>query len=312
MNRTYSETLGDLAHADPRIVVLTAENRAHLRGIPDSLPERFIDVGIAEQTLVGMSAGLAARGRRPVAHGLAAFLTMRAFEFIRTDVGIPALPVTLVGYIPGVLSEANGPTHQALEDLALMGGIPHLNVFCPADREDLIAGIRQIVASGEPWYVRYNDRTPGLDHRPQIDMTRAEVLERGIDVTILCAGSLLAEAVEASSRLADGGRSVGLVNVRVLTPLDEETLLESASSSRLLVTVEDHFLTGGLYSRVAELLVRRGRRATVFPIGFASRWFAPALLADVLEAERLNGEHIARRVEERLRDLEQEDNNHAQ
>src|SRR6202012_652928 len=97
---------------------------------------RFIDVGIAEQTLVGAAAGLALRGRIPVAHALAAFLTMRAFEFIRTDVGIARLPVKLVGGAAGILSEANGPTHQAIEDVALMRTIPHMLVFCPADTSE--------------------------------------------------------------------------------------------------------------------------------------------------------------------------------
>src|SRR5262245_13462283 len=117
MSAKYADALYDLARADERIVVMTAENRAPIRSLPSLLGERFIDTGITEQTMVGMAAGLALRGRIPVIHALAAFLTMRAFEFIRTDVGIANLPVKIVGTVPGVLSEANGPTHQALEDI---------------------------------------------------------------------------------------------------------------------------------------------------------------------------------------------------
>src|SRR5262249_43090646 len=109
----YQDLLLSLANDDSAVVVLTAENRAHLGALPQMLGPRFIDVGICEQTLVGASAGLALRGRVPIAHALASFLTMRAFEFIRTDVGIPGLPVILVGFVPGFLSTANGPTHQA-------------------------------------------------------------------------------------------------------------------------------------------------------------------------------------------------------
>ena len=102
--------------------------------------------------MVGAAAGLALRGRMPVVHALATFLTMRAFEFIRTDVGIPGLPVKLVGFVPGVLSEANGPTHQAIEDVALMRAIPGMQVFCPADVAELRARrCRRIVASPAPW-----------------------------------------------------------------------------------------------------------------------------------------------------------------
>src|SRR5262245_27639495 len=118
---------------------MTAENRAPLQGLPEALGPRFLDVGICEQTLVGAAAGLALRGRRPVVHALATFLTMRAFEFIRTDVGLPRLPVVLVGYVPGFLSEANGPTHQALEDLALMRVIPGMQVICPTDEAEPVA-----------------------------------------------------------------------------------------------------------------------------------------------------------------------------
>src|ERR1700742_1757694 len=160
---TYEEFLKERARRDEALVVMTAENRAVIRNLPAALGPRFIDVGICEQTMIGAAAGLALRGRTPVAHALATFLTMRAFEFIRTDVGIPGLPVTLVGGVPGILSEANGPTHQALEDIALMRGIPGMRVFCPADRDDLVAGLEVIVNDPAPWYIRHCDRLPADD-----------------------------------------------------------------------------------------------------------------------------------------------------
>src|SRR5436305_13855158 len=126
---TYEELLEEIAAEDERLVVMTAENRAAIRNLPSKLGNRFIDVGICEQTMVGAAAGLALRGRTPVAHALATFITLRAFEFIRSDVGIGNLPVKLVGGVPGFLSDANGPTHQAVEDIALMRGIPNMQVF---------------------------------------------------------------------------------------------------------------------------------------------------------------------------------------
>src|SRR5262245_26830023 len=162
----YEEILLQLAAGDDRVVVLTAENRAAIRTVPAVLGSRFIDTGITEQTLVGMAAGLALRGRIPVVHALATFLTMRAFEFIRTDVGIPGLPVKLVGYVPGILSEANGPTHQALEDVALMRGVPNMRVFTPADVSELVLALPAIIHDPQPWYVRYVDTTPVIAHAP--------------------------------------------------------------------------------------------------------------------------------------------------
>src|SRR5438105_3818180 len=153
--KLYEETLLELALADERIVVMTAENRAAIRSLPAKLGARFVDVGIAEQTMIGAAAGLALRGRIPVVHALATFLTLRAFEFVRTDVGIARLPVKLVGGVPGFLSDGNGPTHQAIEDIALMRGIPGMEVVCPTDEEELVAAVPLVVARPGPCYVRF-------------------------------------------------------------------------------------------------------------------------------------------------------------
>ena len=201
---TYAAALGSLAAADERLVVLTAENRAPLGALETALGERFIDVGIAEQTMVGAAAGLAIRGRIPVAHALAAFLTMRPFEFIRTDVGLPDLPVKLVGFVPGVLSEANGPTHQALEDVALMRGIPNMGIFCPSDEEDLVLGLGEVLWSDRPFYVRLNQRAPFRSHA-RFELGKAELLGIGSEVGILAYGTLVREAAEAAKTVGKAG-----------------------------------------------------------------------------------------------------------
>jgi transketolase len=141
---SYEELLTEIALSDERFIVMTAENRALVRNIPAKLGTRFIDTGITEQTMIGAAAGLALRGRIPVVHALASFLTMRAFEFVRTDAGIPNLPLKLSSFIPGFLSDGNGPTHQAVEDIALMRGIPNMTVFAPADEDDLVKMLPQI------------------------------------------------------------------------------------------------------------------------------------------------------------------------
>src|SRR5262245_43941579 len=176
---TYEQALLETAQRDERVVVLTAENRAAIRSLPSLLGPRFVDVGICEQTMLGVASGLALRGRIPVVHALAAFLTMRAFEFIRTDVGIAKLPVKLVGYVPGLLSEANGPTHQAIEDVALMRGIPHMQVFCPSDGRELTAALPSILEDRSPWYVRYTAAPASVPHRQPFVPGRAEVLSPG-------------------------------------------------------------------------------------------------------------------------------------
>jgi transketolase len=300
---TYADTLLHAALADERFVVLTAENRAAIRKLPDALGPRFIDVGIAEQAMVGMAAGLALRGRVPVCHALAAFLTMRAFEFIRTDVGLPGLPVKLVGGVPGVLSEANGPTHQALEDVALMRGIPGMQVFCPADEADLAIGLPHFLASPRPVYIRHNGLLPAVEHDPTFAIGRAELVCEGDDVAILAYGPLFAQAVDTAQRLQAAGHSVRLLNLRTVQPIDEEAIVAAALETRLLVTVEDHFLTGGLYTIVAEILLRNQLLAPVLPIALPDCWFRPSLMPDLLAHEGLTGAHIAAAIQARLRSV---------
>src|ERR1700761_9046412 len=210
---TYEQLLIETALKDERMVVMTAENRALVRNAGKALGKRFIDTGITEQTMIGMAAGLALRGRIPVVHALAPFLTMRAFEFIRTDVGIAHLPVKLSGYIPGFLSDGNGPTHQSIEDVSIMRGIPGMEVYCPADEDDLVRSLPAIWASDAPAYVRINHKQGSYTHRP-FERGRAEIITEGSDITILVYGFLFENCLKAQRLLQQEGLSVGLINMR--------------------------------------------------------------------------------------------------
>jgi transketolase len=293
---SYETALLEAARRDDRLLVLTAENRAAIRGVPAALGERFIDFGICEQTMVGAAAGLALRGRIPVVHALATFLTMRAFEFIRTDVGIAGLPVKLVGGVPGFLSEANGPTHQAIEDIALMRGIPGMQVICPADEEELVAGLPAVLASGKPAYIRHVAGPARVAHNQPFELGRAERLTEGHHLTLVTYGFLVPEVVAAAQQLANRGIAARTLNLRTLVPVDQAALLEAARETGAIVTIEDHFVTGGLFSIAAELFVRHGVATPVIPIALEDRWFRPALIADVLRVEGFTGRQLAARV----------------
>jgi transketolase len=297
---TYAGVLERIAKADERVVVLTAENRAAIRNLPSVLGPRFIDVGIAEQTMVAAAAGLALRGRVPVCHSLATFLTLRAFEFVRTDVGISGLPVKLVGGVPGVLSDGNGPTHQAIEDISLMRGIPGMQVFSPADEHELIEMMPAVVASSAPAYVRYNASPAAVAHTAPFEIGRAETFGDGRDVTLLTYGFLLREVEKARAQLSSQGVGVRLLNMRSLKPVDRESIVSAARETRLLVTIEDHFQTGGLYTIVAETLLEHTISCPTLAIAFAERWFKPGRLDEVLEHEGLTGSQIAAKVRARL------------
>lgn len=293
---TYEEKLLDLAHLNSNIVVMTAENRAAIRNLPKTLGERFIDVGIAEQTLVGAAAGLALRGRIPVAHALATFLTMRAFEFIRTDIGIANLPVKLVGFVPGFLSEANGPTHQAVEDISLMRGIPNMKIFSPADIDELVEGLPHVIADASPWYIRYNAVPPVVKHYNGFTVGTAEVLSDGMDVALITYGFMTREVWRAKEILEIKGYSVRYINLRTVKPVDEYEILSAAKECSLIVTVEDHLKSGGLYSIVGEIFLKHAVMAPVLPIALNSCWFKPAPLYEILSYEGFSGEQIASKI----------------
>jgi len=292
---TYEELLIKMALEDERIIVMTAENRALVRNAPKALGARFIDTGITEQTMVGMAAGLALRGRVPIVHALAPFLTMRAYEFIRTDVGIAHLPVKLSGYIPGFLSDGNGPTHQSIEDVSIMRGIPGMEVYCPADEDDLVKMLPAIWTSPAPAYTRINHKKGSYSHAAY-QPGKAEVVAEGSDVTLLVYGFLFENALQTKELLEKEGLSVGLINMRSLKPVDEGSIVRAAAGSRHLVTIEDHLLTGGLYSIVAEVLLRRRMTAAVTPLSLGERWFRPGLLGQVLETEGFTPGKMATKI----------------
>ena len=292
----YEDKLKEITLADKKFVIMTAENRAAIRNIPDVLAEQFIDTGINEQTLIGSAAGLALRGRSPLVHALAAFLTMRAFEFIRTDIGYPCLPVKLIGSIPGLLSEANGPTYQAIEDIGLMRLIPNMHIFCPADKEDLLIGLGKVFNSPAPTYIRFVQSDAHYEHQKDFDIGKAELISTGKDISILTYGFLFSQALKAKNLLEKDGLSIGLINLRMLKPIDEELILKSVSESKTIVTLEDHFLNSGLYSIISEILVRNQILKPVLPLGFNEQWFKPGFMNEILDNEGLSAAKIADKI----------------
>ena len=305
----YEELLKNTALNDERFIVMTAENRALVKNLPAFLGNRFIDTGITEQTMIGAAAGLALRGRTPVVHALSAFLSMRAFEFIRTDVGIANLPVKLSSFIPGFLSDGNGPTHQALEDVSIMRGIPNMQVFAPADEHDLVNMLPQIWDSPHPSYVRICTKFSNYQHNTNFEIGKAEVVLEGTDIMILVYGFMFEQAMITAEMLQNQGHSVGLINMRSLKPVDEQAILKAAFDAKLIVTIEDHFLTGGLYSIVAETLLKNKITADVLPIALEERWFKPARINEVLEYEGFTGEKMMNKILSYVEQIPQDDLN---
>ncbi|MEI7907130.1 MAG: transketolase C-terminal domain-containing protein, partial [Bacteroidota bacterium] len=229
---------------------------------------------------------------------------LRAFEFIRTDIGIGNLPVKLVGGVPGFLSEANGPTHQAIEDVSIMRGIPNMKIFCPADHEELVSALPLIIQDRSPWYIRYTTLQPVVKHYDSFTFGKAEILDDGMDVALLTYGFMTMESWKAKKILEKRGISVRFINLRTLKPIDEGAVIHAAKECSLIVTIEDHFLIGGLFSIVGELFLKHNMMANVLPIALDNQWFKPALLHDVLSYEGFTGEQIAAKIMVRLQQTE--------
>lgn len=295
----YEEKLIELAHKNESIIILTAENRASIRNLPKVIPNKFIDTGINEQSLVGISSGLALRGRTPIVHALAAFLTMRSYEFIRTDIGYPNLNVKLVGNFAGLLSEGNGPTHQAIEDIALMRCIPNMNIFCPADMDDMIKGLSTIINYNRPFYIRYNDLQTIVDHE-EFALGKAEVFGDGNEIGIIVYGTLFNESFKAKEILEAEGYSVRLVNLRTIKPIDEYEILNTVNNCKTIISIEDHYQIGGLYSIISEILVKEKLISDYLAINLQNKFFKPAKLNNILNYEGFSAIQIANRIKEHL------------
>ncbi len=248
---SYGEALAALAAARQEIVLMAAQGRMPLADVDDSLGARVIDVG-SEDALVSAAAGLALRGRMPIVHASSEVLAQHAFE-LAAWIGARRLPVTLVGF-PPVTSAPFGPT---FEDLVLMRAVPGLQVFCPADRDELHEALPVIVASGRPSYVRYTAAAPSIAHVERFAIGRAEIVASEDGVSILSCGSALGEAESARRRLSERGVPVRLVNLRSLEPLDEAALVDAARPAELVVTLDGgRAVRGGLYTLLAEVCLK--------------------------------------------------------
>lgn len=298
----YEQFLLEYIPNHPEFIVLTAENRAAIRNLPNVIPNNFIDTGITEQSLIGISAGLALRGRRPIAHALAAFLTMRAFEFIRTDLGYGNLPVKIVGSFAGFLSEANGPTHQAIEDIGLMRMIPNMQVFAPADENDLVMMLPKILSTNSPAYIRYNN-LPNVINHSEFDIGVAEIIGDGNEVALLTYGAMFNETLKVKEYLESTGVATTLVNLRSLKPIDSGIIVDLSKKTKLIVTVEDHFISSGVYSIVSQILFENKLIKDVLPIGLNERWFKPLMFDEIKKYEKFDYISISERIIKELEDL---------
>ena len=252
----WSATLIALAAADPRVVAVVNDSvgSSKLGGFQKQFPERLVNVGIAEQTMVAVGAGLANGGKVPFVSAAAPFLTGRALEQIKADAAYSNVNVKLVGQSSGVAYGELGPTHHSIEDLAWLRVLKNLAILVPADPAETEAAIRWAHAHEGPVFVRVSRMpVPDLGGPAAYEPGRAVTLREGGDVAILSLGTTVHLAVSAAERLAAEGIGARVVNMRTLAPLDEVAVLDAARTGAL-VTVEEAHVAGGLGGAVAELV----------------------------------------------------------
>jgi transketolase len=259
--KPYGHALVDLARDRTEILCLTGDltRQTEIDLFQEQFPERFIHAGMAEANMISMAGALARRGFLPFVHTFGVFATRRPLDQIVNSVAYPNLPVRIVGFMPGV-SSPGGPSHQAIEDVALMRAIPNMTVIDVADATQIRAALPSIVDVPGPVYLRLKrGEIPVIfedDH--EFSLTKAQTLIEGDDLAVIASGMMLSSAISAADTLAAAGASVSVVNVPVIKPLDGETIRRVASGVSAVITAENHTVIGGLGSAVAETLAEAG------------------------------------------------------
>jgi transketolase len=261
VQKPYGAALVELAREREDIVCLSGDltRQCEVDLFRDTLPERFIDVGMAEAHMMSMAGALARQGHIPFVHSFGVFATRRCFDQIVNAVAYPRLPVRIVGFMPGV-SSPGGPSHQAIEDVALMRALPNMTVIDVADAVEIGQVVPQIADLPGPVYLRLKrGEIPVIFEAPHtLALDRAQVLVDGGELALIANGMMLPTALAAAEALEEAGVRVTVVNAPVVKPLDAETILAAVAGAAAVVTAENHSIVGGLGSAVAETLAEAG------------------------------------------------------
>lgn len=295
----YGRTLAELAATDEKLVVLDADLSKSTKtcDFAKVCPERFVNMGIAEQNMITTAAGLATVGKHVFCSSFAIFAAGRAYEQIRNAVAYPGLPVTIAATHAGITVGEDGATHQAIEDIALMRAIPGMTVIAPADALEAEQAVRLLAEYDKPAYLRLGrlavDSVMPEDY--QFTIGKGHVLQDGTDAVIFACGLMVQEAMTAAKLLADEGVSAAVVNIATIKPLDEELVIKMAKQCGAVVTAEEHNVIGGLGSAVAEVLAENCP-VPMQRVGVADRFGQSGKPAELMVEYGLTPEVIAAKV----------------
>ena len=255
---SFGEALSEMADTNPNIIVLDADLAAATNTaiFKKAHPDRFFDCGIAEANMVGVAAGLATTGKIPVAASFAMFATGRAFEQIRNSVAYPNLNVKIAGSHAGISTGEDGATHQCLEDIGIMRTIPGMVVLNPADHWEMKAATKAALEYEGPVYIRLGRLAVDSFNDPdtyEFELGKGITLREGADITVIATGLCVLESLKAVDELIAEGKSVRLINIHTIKPIDRDIIIKAAKETGRIITVEEHNVIGGLADAVCEV-----------------------------------------------------------
>lgn len=304
MREVFAATMSKLMASDERVVTIDSDlaKAVYTDRLRLSYPERALDVGIAEQNMISIAAGLASYGFKPFAISFAPFAVRSVCDQIVMNLAFTGADVKIVGADPGITAEHNGATHMTFEDVSILRAIPGIVIYEPADTVELKAALPVIKDFHGVVYIRMmRKKTPAIHNSGyEFDLFKADKLTDGEDVTIVASGVEVCEAVRASEMLREEGISAEVISAHTLKPFDTETLVDSVRKTGCAVTAENHNIHGGLFSIVAETLAGTCP-APVIPIGVRDSFGARGALGELKKLFKMTAEDIARAAREAVR-----------
>lgn len=298
---SFGKALVELGKENENVVVLTADLAGATKTslFEKEFPDRFINVGIAEQNMIGISAGLATTGKIPFASTFAIFAAGRAYDQIRNSVAYPKLNVKICGTHAGVTVGEDGATHQMLEDLSLMRSIPNMIVLCPSDDVQTRWAIKEMAKVDGPVYIRLaRVATPVIYNENQkFEIGKMVQIGDGTDATVFATGVEVAEALKAKEELEKENINIRVVDVHTIKPIDKEMIIKCAKETKKLITIEDHSIIGGLGTAVCEVLSEECPTKVV-KMGMQDRFGKSGKAEQLLKYFKLDSEAIINKVKE--------------
>lgn len=268
----FGQGMLEIARQNPNVFALCADltESMRLNQFKNEFPNRFIQVGVAEQNLIGVAAGLALGGKIPFATSFAVFSPGRSWDQIRVSVAYGKLNVKIIGGHAGLVTGPDGASHQALEDIAIMRTLPNMKVIEPADSFQATQAVYALASDKGPTYLRLSrPKVPTITQNLKFTIGKSQTLHHGNDATIIACGAILHEALRAARKLATENISVRVINMHTIKPIDTKVIIKAAQESKIIITAEDHQIFGGLGSAVAEVISKNINQSIKNEVKFA-------------------------------------------